>query len=118
MNLREIQRLLDAEVLTGEEYLDREVKTCFACDLMSDVLSCVDDKTLLLTGLTNPQTIRTAEMIDIAAIVFVRNKNPDQKTVDLAKENELVILRTKHIMYTSSGILYENGLASANIVHK
>ncbi len=118
MNLREIQKLLDAEVLSGEEYIDREVKTVFACDLMSDVLAFVEDKTLLLTGLVNPHTIRTAEMMDINAIVFVRGKMPDKETLNLAEENGIVILITKYILYTSCGILYKNGLAGAEIVHK
>lgn len=118
MNLKEVQELLDAEVLSGHEFLNREVKTAFACDLMSDVLAFVDDKTLLLTGLVNSHTIRTAEMLDIAAIVFVRGKKPDEDTINLARENNIVIMTTKLIMYVSSGILYSKGLKGANIVHK
>lgn len=118
MTLKEVQELLGAEVLTGEKYLEREVKTAFACDLMSDVLAFVDDKTLLLTGLVNSHTIRTAEMLDIAAVVFVRGKKPDEDTIKLAIENEIPIMSTKNIMYVSSGILYSKGLKGADIVHK
>ncbi|SES75450.1 DRTGG domain-containing protein [Natronincola peptidivorans] len=118
MTLKEVQRLLEAEVVSGEEFLQREVKTAFACDLMSDVLAFVDDKTLLLTGLVNSHTIRTAEMMDLSAVVFVRGKKPDDETIELAKENNIVIMTTNHIMYVSSGILFSKGLKGANIVHK
>ncbi|SCY16512.1 DRTGG domain-containing protein [Alkaliphilus peptidifermentans] len=118
MNLKEVKQLLDAEVLVGEDSLDREVKTVFACDLMSDVLAFVEDKTILLTGLVNPHTIRTAEMMDINAVVFVRGKTPDEETLKLARETGVVILTTRHILYNSCGILYSNGLCGANIVHR
>ncbi|KAB3531456.1 hypothetical protein [Alkaliphilus serpentinus] len=118
MNLKDVQRLLEADVLTGEDTLDREIRTAFACDLMSDVLTFESDKTILLTGLVNPHTIRTAEMIDINAIVFVRGKMPDVETLELAKENGITILVTRHILFASCGILYSNGLYGANIVHK
>ncbi|AOY76838.1 DRTGG domain-containing protein [Clostridium formicaceticum] len=118
MTLKEVQLLLDAEILWGEKFLNREIKTAFACDLMSDVLAFVDDKTLLLTGLVNSHTIRTAEMMDIAAIVFVRGKSPEEEIIKLAEENEIVIMSTKYIMYVSSGILYSKGLKGANIIHK
>ncbi len=118
MRLQEVQKLLEAEVLAGEEFLQREVKTAFACDLMSDVLAFVDDKTLLLTGLVNSHTIRTAEMLDIAGIVFVRGKKPDKDTIELALENQIPIMTTKNIMYVSSGILYSKGLKGADITHK
>ncbi|MBM7613563.1 DRTGG domain-containing protein [Alkaliphilus hydrothermalis] len=115
MNLREVQRLLDAEILCGEEAMDGEVNTVFACDLMSDVLAFNENKTLLVTGLVNPHVIRTAEMMDINAIVFVRGKVPDEETLNLAKENGIVILGTKNILYTSCGILYKSGLIGAKI---
>lgn len=113
MNLRDVQRLLDAEVLTGEEFLDMEVHTAFACDLMSDVLAFIENKTLLLTGLVNTHTIRTAEMMDIGAIVFVRGKQPDEDTLELARKNKIVLLSTAHILYTCCGILYQQGLKGA-----
>ncbi len=118
MILRDVQELLEAEVITGAEFLDREIVTVFACDLMSDVLAFIENKTLLLTGLVNPHTIRTAEMMDINAIVFVRGKLPDEETIKLAQENNIVLICTKHILYTSCGILYQNGLVGADIAHK
>jgi predicted transcriptional regulator len=118
MKLSEIRDLLDAEVLSGHQNLDREVTNAFAADLMSDVLAFVDDKTLLLTGLTNPHTIRTAEMMDIQSIVFVRGKRPDEDTIRLAEENEVVTMTTKNIMFVASGILFSQGLRGAKIIHK
>lgn len=118
MTLREVRELLNTEVLSGEEFLDREIKTAFACDLMSDVLAFVNEKTLLLTGLVNSHTIRTAEMLDISAVVFVRGKKPDEDTLQLAKENDMVVMSTKYIMYESSGILYSNGLRGACLAEK
>jgi len=113
MNLREVQQLLKADVLYGEDLLDMDIKTVFACDLMSDVLAYVEDKTLLLTGLCNPHTIRTAEMKDINAVVFVRGKRPDEETLRLAEENGIVVMSTELILYNSCGILYSSGLKGA-----
>lgn len=118
MNLREVQKLLQAEVLSGNELLDMDIRSVFACDLMSDVLAYVEDKTLLLTGLCNQHTIRTAEMKDINAVVFVRGKKPDTETLKLANENGIVVMTTDHILYISCGILYSNGLNGALVVHK
>lgn len=110
MKLEEVKRILDAEVLVGEDRLDREVILACGSDLMSDVLAFVKEKVLLLTGLTNPQVIRTAEMMDIKAIVFVRGKKPDKETLELAELKKMVVLTTKHPLYISSGLLYSNGL--------
>ncbi|MBO5453747.1 MAG: hypothetical protein J6A69_07275 [Clostridia bacterium] len=110
MKIREVAKLLNAEILTGTDYLDEEVYSAFACDLMSDVLAFVDNHTILLTGLTNLQVVRTAEMMDMKVIVFVRGKRPDSDVVELAKKKEMVILTTELPMYPSSGILYSNGL--------
>ena len=110
MKLSEVKEILDAKVLTGEEFLDKEVNSACGCDLMSDVLAFVKDKALLLTGLMNPQVIRTAEMMDIEAIVFVRGKNPDASMIELAEENGIPLLKTNREMFTSCGILYEHGL--------
>ena len=78
--------------------------------MMSDVLAYVKDQSVLLTGLCNPQAVRTAEMMDIVCIVFVRGKVPDQAMIDLAKEREIVILSTRTRMFEACGILYANGL--------
>lgn len=118
MVIKDVVSLLDAEVLSGHEQLEKEVTNAFAADLMSDVLAFVDEKTLLLTGLTNPHTIRTAEMMDIHCIVFVRGKKPDEVTLKLAAENDIVTMTTPKIMFVASGILYSSGLRGAKIIHK
>ncbi|WP_069649206.1 DRTGG domain-containing protein [Caloranaerobacter ferrireducens] len=115
MKLKEIKEILDAEVLTGEEYLDREVLSAFGSDLMSDVLAFVDDGSVLLTGLTNPQVIRTAEMIDLYAIVFVRGKKPSKEIIEMAKSHNITVLLTDYTLYTSCGKLYEKGLKGISI---
>jgi predicted transcriptional regulator len=111
MKLSEVKEILNAKVLTGEEFLNNEVDSAFGSDLMSDVLAFVNDRVMLLTGLVNPQVVRTAEMMDISAIVFVRGKCPDENTLQLAKAKKMVILSTEHTMYVASGKLYSNGLA-------
>lgn len=110
MKLSKVAEVLEAKVLAGEDYLDTEVTSAFGCDLMSDVLAFVNDKTLLLTGLINPQVIRTAEMMDIGAIVFVRGKEPDESIVEMAKAKDVVIMTTEYNLYTAAGELYINGL--------
>jgi predicted transcriptional regulator len=115
MTLREIGELLNAEILCGEELLDKEISYGFGSDLMSDVLAYVKGKTVLLTGLTNTQVIRTAEMADLEAIIFVRGKRPDQELVSLAKENNIILMLTKDTMYTASGKLYSKGLNGIQI---
>lgn len=110
MTVNDIKNLLGAEVLCGSEYINNEVHTACGSDMMSDVLAYVKDQSVLLTGLCNPQAVRTAEMMDIVCIVFVRGKVPDQAMIDLAKEREIVILSTRTRMFEACGILYANGL--------
>ena len=110
MKIKDIQHLLDAKLLCHGENLDTEVTSAFGCDLMSDVLAYVKEQAVLLTGLVNPQVVRTAEMMDMKCIVFVRGKKPDESMIELAKENGIPLLRTRREMFTSCGILYENGL--------
>ena len=115
MKICDIKEILCAEVLCGEKNMNNEVAYAFGSDLMSDVLAYVKGKTLLLTGLTNQQVVRTAEMADLSAIVFVRGKRPDEEIVQLAVENEIVLLSTRDSMYTASGKLYSNGLQGVSI---
>lgn len=110
MTVNDIKNHLKASFLYGEEFIDREVHTACGSDMMSDVLAFVKDQSVLLTGLCNPQVVRTAEMMDIVCIVFVRGKLPDQTVIDLAKEREIVLLSTSMRMFSACGILYENGL--------
>ena len=112
MKLLEVKEILSAEVLTGNENLDTEVLSACGCDLMSDVLAFVKDQALLLTGLVNPQVVRTAEMMDMKAIVFVRGKIPTDEITELARESKITLMSTNHTMYYASGILYKNGLGN------
>lgn len=111
MRIKEIREILNAEVLCGCDFLDTEVVNAFSSDLMSDVLAFVKGKTVLLTGLTNQQVVRTAEMADLSAIVFVRGKKPEEDIIRLACENNIILLLTKDTLYTASGKLYSKGLA-------
>ena len=110
MKISTIQELLEAEIVCGEEYLDHEVHSACGSDMMSDVLAYVKDQAVLLTGLVNPQVIRTAEMMDMMCVVFVRSKSPSEEMIRLAKESEMVILKTKKRMYEACGKLYVGGL--------
>ena len=110
MKVSEIMKVLEAELVYGEEFLDREVQSACGSDMMSDVLAYVKEQAVLLTGLVNPQVVRTAEMMDMKCIVFVRGKSPDLGMIELAEENGIPLLKTKREMFTSCGILYENGL--------
>ena len=110
MTARDVQKILGARVLTGEEFLEREVRSACGSDMMSDVLAFVKDQPVLLTGLCNPQVIRTAEMMDIMCLVFVRGKRPDEKMIELARERNICLLATPHTMFTACGLLYKAGL--------
>lgn len=110
MTIDNIKSILDATVICGENSLAREVHTACGSDMMSDVLAYNKDQAVLLTGLCNPQVVRTAEMMDIVCIVFVRGKLPDSATIELAMKNDLVLLSTTQFMFAACGLLYENGL--------
>jgi predicted transcriptional regulator len=110
LKLREIKEILDADVIVGEEKLDIEVKTAFGADLMSDVLAFAKAGSLLLTGLTNAQVVRTANVLDIAAIILVRGKKPPPETVSMANNLQIPILTTKYILFETAGRLYAKGI--------
>ena len=110
MKLSDVKEILNAEVIVGEEHLDLEVKTAFGADLMSDVLAFAKAGSLLLTGLTNSQVIRTANILDIAAIILVRGKKPSTETINLAKELKIPLLTTKYILFETAGRLYAKGI--------
>ena len=111
MYLFEIRDTLQATVLCGEDQLDREVRSACASDFMSDVLAYVKDQGLLLTGMVNPQVVRTAEMMDMKCIVFVRGKLPGPDIVELARERDIVVMRSELRMFVACGLLYRSGLA-------
>lgn len=114
MKLNQIKKILNAQeiLLNNEKVLDKEYYQAFSSDLMSDALAMIhdSDNTLFLTGLVNMQTLRTAEMLDIDVIIFVRNKQPSLEMIEMAKELNINILSTSLTMYLACGILYEGGL--------
>ncbi|MGD9559814.1 MAG: DRTGG domain-containing protein [Oscillospiraceae bacterium] len=110
MTIREIIGILDAEVLTPAPDLDRDIHSACGSDMMSDVLAFVKDQSLLLTGLTNPQAVRTASMMDICCVMFVRGKRPDAAVTKLASDMHITLLATRYTMYDACGRLYDAGL--------
>jgi len=117
MKIHEIINVLKGELICGEDFLNEEIDYGYSCDLMSDVLAYVQNNVLLLTGLIHPQVIRTAEMLDIRAIVIVRGKKPSDELIEMARIREIVLVRTKHSLFTASGVLFENGLLGEEITH-
>ncbi len=110
MTLNDIIKILEAEVMVGGDNLDQEVKMVAGADLMSDVLAVAMPGALLLTGLTNPQVVRTAEMADLAAICFVRGKKPDKETIEVAESSNIPLLTTHVPLFESCGRLWKAGL--------
>ncbi len=110
MEIAILRDLLEAQVLCGESRLQEDVEKVFACDMMSDVLACPDEIHCLLTGLTNQQVIRTADMMDIGLVIFVRGKCLPEEVVEMARQRDMVVMRTRCRMFTACGRLYEAGL--------
>lgn len=110
MKLAEIISILNAKVICGTFSEKDEVKYGFSSDLMSDVLTLDIENMLLITGLANVQTIRTAEMADIKYIVFVRNKKVNEDILELATENGMIILESSYSLFRASGLLFNAGL--------
>ncbi len=110
MKINTIKELLEADVICCEEELEQHVYSACGSDMMSDVLAYVKDQAVLMTGLVNSQVIRTAEMMDMKCIVFVRSKLPTAEMIELARESGIVLLATSKRLYEACGILYSNGL--------
>ena len=115
MKIGTIVDMLNARVLCGEDKLDSVVNSACGCDMMSDVLAFVKDQAVLLTGLCNPQVVRTAVMMDMRCIVFVRGKIPPADVISLAEDSGIVVLATSERMYPACGKLYVNGLSGGSI---
>ena len=113
MKIGTIKDLLGAQVICCEEGLSRHVYSACGSDMMSDVLAYVKNQALLLTGLVNPQVVRTADMMDMKCIVFVRGKRPDSGMLELARERGIVIMASPFPMYVACGELYVHGLRSS-----
>lgn len=111
MTLQDVKTILNCTVHYGEDELDRELHTACGSDMMSDVLAFVKDQSILLTGLLNPQAIRTADMMDMLCVVFVRGKTPTDEMIELATSRDIVIMSTDQRMFAACGKLWENGLS-------
>ncbi|MBQ1632752.1 MAG: hypothetical protein II049_08030 [Clostridia bacterium] len=110
MTIREIAERIDAVVYAEPEQMDEDLTGAFGSDMMSDVLAFAEDRDVLLTGLLNPQIVRTAHMLDMSCIIIVRGKTATEEIKRLAAENEIALLETKLTMYEACGKLYEGGL--------
>ena len=115
MKIREIKELLHCRVLCGEEMLDRDVHSACGSDMMSDVLAFVKDQGVLLTGLVNPQVIRTADMMDMRCVVLVRGKKATPEMTELAESISIVLMESDMRMYDACGRLFSAGLVGASV---
>jgi predicted transcriptional regulator len=115
MKLREVLELIEGNVISKDADMDLEIQMGCGADLMSDVLAFTHEGTLLMSGLTNPQVVRTAEMAGIKAIVFVRSKLPPPETISLAEEKGIPLLASKYTMFETCGRLYRAGLPSCGL---
>ena len=115
MKISTLKELLEADILCGAELLDVDVHSACGSDMMSAVLAFVKDQAVLLTGLVNLQVIRTAEMMDMHCVVFVRSKRPTLEMIEAAQDSGIALLSTDKRMYDACGILYTNGLTGSKI---
>lgn len=112
MNLLAIIEKIDGAACTEDVPLDIEIRGACGADLMSDVLASIQPHAVLLTGLVNPQVVRTAQMADVSAIIFVRGKCPHPETIELANQEGIPIISTPLGMFEVAGRLYCAGLPS------
>jgi hypothetical protein len=110
MTVADAVKILEGQFFTGEDKAGLEVASACGADLMSDVMAFVKERVLLLTGLVNPQVIRTAELLDIKVIIFVRGKSPSRDMIEMAEESDIILAGTKLPMFLSCGKIYEAGL--------
>ena len=115
MTVKDIQTALNATVSSGSKLLDKEITSAFASDMMSEVLAFSKGQSVLITGLCNPQVIRTAEMLDISCIVLIRGKEADEEMIRMVETRDLIILQTRYIMFSACGILYNLGLDGGTV---
>ena len=115
MTVAEAVSILEGPFFCGEDKADMEVASACGADLMSDVMAFVKDRVLLMTGLVNPQVIRTAELLDIHAIIFVRGKSPSRDMIDMAEESDIILGGTKLPMFIACGKIYEAGLRTGGV---
>lgn len=112
MTINDVRDLLNATVIVGNTSLAQDVHSACGSDSLGDTMAYIKEKAVLMTGVTDAQVVRTAEMMDVVCIVFVRGKQPDESTVKLAEELKIILLGTNYRMYEACGILYSNGLGN------
>ena len=115
MTLKEVQTILDADVISGDHDLEKEIKCAFAAELLSDVLALAQEGALLITGFTHPQVVYAADTVNLCAILFVRGKWPNEATLQLAIQKKMPLLSTPYMMFETCGLLYEYGLKTCAI---
>lgn len=115
MKVKEIAAILDARFYAGGDQTDLDVQAACGADLMSDVMAFVKEKVVLLTGLMNPQALRTADLLDIKVVVFVRGKRPTADLIEMATEMGMILMTTKYSMFLACGRLYEGGLKGGGV---
>lgn len=115
MTILEVQKAVEAELIAGTGREDVEILSACGADLMSDVMAFVKDQVLLMTGLINVQVIRTAILMDIQAICFVRGKHPNNEMINMAKENGIVLIATRLPLFLACGKLYEAGVRQGGV---
>jgi len=110
MRLEDVARSIDGEIVVGQEQLDLIVDRAFAADLLSDVLALTEERTALITGMTNPQVMRVAEILNIIAVVFVRGKTPPSALIEYAERLGIPIVTTKKTMFETCGLMFAEGV--------
>lgn len=110
MDIKEVVGILEAQIIVGDDKDNLDICSACGSDLMSDVMAFVKENVALLTGLVNPQVVRTAEMMDIKVVIFVRGKMPSKDIIDLAEEKGIIVLSTKYSMFIACGKLYQAGI--------
>ncbi len=118
MRISKIQSIVHARLLSASDGSDLDIESAFSSDMMSDVLAYADRHMMLITGLSNPQTIRTAEMMDIGCILYVRGKHPNEAALSLADTLGITILTTTLTMFETCGRLYQEGIRGGKINHE
>ncbi len=113
MKLEAIKDILQCNVLTGDLDLSIEVDTVVASDGMREILAFHTPGALMITGLTNIQSVRTADIADVRAIVYIRGKWPNEKVVELARDKNIVVMATGLGMFDVCGILREHNMKGA-----
>jgi predicted transcriptional regulator len=115
MTLKEVKEILNAEVISGDHDLGKEIKCAFAAELLSDVLALAQEGALLITGFTNSQVVYAADLANLCAIVLTRGKRPSDETKRLADQKKMPVLTTSFMMFEACGLLYEYGLKTCAI---